>query len=202
MIPYFNGESYCSFCYETLGYRQYACLTDLTMQLLITLLLIAYKLLAPAAEDYLQTTDFLGTEPVLLIPSLNVSSPITTFYQDGLSWTIDPWEKQVGHLENTAWINESSNVVLAGHSQYPNGKAGIFFALDKMQVGDMIFIRDGIHILRFKVTEVRSVDYRDLTVLYPSTDSRLTLITCSIPSYVAKQNLYFERVVVIAEEIK
>lgn len=171
------------------------------MKLLITLLLIIYKLLLPAAENHLDTTDFLGTEAVLMIPSLNISSPITTFYQDNFSWAIDPWEKQVGHLENTPWINQLSNAVLAGHSEYPNRNNGIFFALDTIQVGDIIFIREVATIYRYRVIEVRSVDYRDLSVLYPTTESRLTLITCSIPSYVAEQNLYFERVVVIAEEI-
>jgi LPXTG-site transpeptidase (sortase) family protein len=171
------------------------------MKLLILLLILVYKLLFPAAEDYFEASNFLGTEPILMISSLNIHSPITTFYLDGTSWAIDSWEQQVGHLEGTAGFHYSGNVVLAGHSEYPNGNQGVFFTLDTIKIGDIIFVREGIRMLRYEVIEVKSVDYQDLSVLYPTGENRLTLITCSIPSYVAEQGLYFERLVVVAKEI-
>ena len=137
----------------------------------------------------------------LHIPAIDVNVDVTTFPLGASTWEISPWERNAGHFDQTAWIDFPGNVVIGGHSVYPSGVAGIFYDLERLQAGDVVFVRDGDLQRRYRVTEVRTVDYRDLTVLYPSTDSRVTLITCSVPSYVAAQNLYYERVVVIADEV-
>ena len=54
---------------------------------------------------------------------------------------------------------------------------------------------------RYVVVNILSVDYRDVSVVYPTTFNRLTLITCDIPSYVAEQGIYYERLVIIADEV-
>ncbi|MEL6528289.1 MAG: sortase, partial [Chloroflexota bacterium] len=54
---------------------------------------------------------------------------------------------------------------------------------------------------RYIVINVRSVDYTDVSVVFPTTFNRLTLITCDIPSYVAEQNIYYERLVIVADEV-
>lgn len=135
---------------------------------------------------------------VLHIPALDVHVDVTTFPLGEQTWDISPWERNAGQLERLGWINIPSNTVIAAHSEYPSGVAGVFNELDTLHVGDVIFVRDGDLQRRYVVFEVRTVDYHDLSVLYPTTTHRLTLITCSIPSYVAAQNLYYERVVVIA----
>ncbi len=136
--------------------------------------------------------------PMLIIPKSNIYSPITTFYLDGVSWAIDPWEKRVGHLEGTAWVNNNGNVVLGGHSQYPDGRPGIFAGLYNVAVGDEIIIQNGDTERRYIVAEIKSVRYDDLSVVYPSDSSRLTLITCDIPSLIPDTSFYVDRLVVIA----
>lgn len=169
---------------------------------LITILyLLVFPILARDEDDAGGISAYKNYAPTLIIPALDISIPITTFYMDGTSWEIDAWEELVGHLEGTAEIAFSGNVVLAGHSEYPNGNEGIFFALDTLEIGETIVVREGNRIRRYEVIEVKSVDYRDLSVVYPTTESRLTLITCSIPSYVAAQGLYNERLVVIADKV-
>lgn len=137
---------------------------------------------------------------VLSIPSAGISIGVGTFYLDGVSWAIDPWEQNVGHLQGTSWINTNGNVVIGGHSEYPNGRAGVFKNLYNVRIGDEIFVRDGDLQRRYIVTNIRTVDFRDVSVVYPTPYNQLTLITCDIPSYVAEQNWYYERLVVEAQE--
>lgn len=134
----------------------------------------------------------------LSLPTVNVFAGITTFPLDGYSWAIDPWEKRVGHLQGTAWFDGNGNVVLGGHSTYPNGRPGIFAGLYQLNVGDPVIITVDGNERRYVVTEKLTVHYDDLTVAYPSGDSKLTLITCDIPSFDAASQTYSERLVVIA----
>ncbi|MEQ8677010.1 MAG: sortase [Aggregatilineales bacterium] len=135
------------------------------------------------------------------IPVAGITSAITSFPLDGTSWAIDPWESNVGYLQGTAWLNENGNTVLGGHSQYPNGNAGIFRNLYDVSVGDVIVVREDGADRQYVVVEIRTVYYTDLTVLYPTTHSRLTLITCDVPSFDAVSNVYYDRLVVIADRV-
>lgn len=134
----------------------------------------------------------------LSMPTVNVFVGIKTFPLDGVSWAIDPWEKQVGHLQGTAWFNNTGNVVLGGHSAYPNGKPGIFAGLYQLNIGDPVIVNVDGGERRYIVTEKLVVNYEDLTVAYPSGDDKLTLITCDLPSYDPATQFYSERLVVIA----
>ncbi len=134
----------------------------------------------------------------LSMPTVNVFVGLTTFPLDGVSWAIDPWEKRVGHLQGTAWFNSTGNVVLGGHSAYPNGKPGIFAGLYQLNIGDPVMVNVDGSERRYVVTEKLVVNYEDLTVAYPSSDNKLTLITCDLPSYDPNTQFYSERLVVIA----
>lgn len=137
--------------------------------------------------------------PILMIPSANIYSPITTFPLDGVSWAIDPWEPLVGHLQGTAWLNTIGNMALGAHSAYPDGAAGLFANLYGVNIGDEIAIQDGDSTRRYVVIDIRVVAYDDLSVIYPTSHDRLTLITCDIPSFQPVANFYAERLVVIAD---
>lgn len=130
----------------------------------------------------------------LSIPTANIYSPITTFYLDGTTWAIDAWERYVGHLQGTAWIDQPGNIALGGHSKLPDGRPGIFAGLYGVKIGDPIFLGDR----RYIVSETLTVNYRDLRVIYPTPHERLTLITCDIPSFDSASNAYIDRLVVIA----
>jgi len=142
-----------------------------------------------------------NSAPTLMIPSVGMQVGIKTFPLDGVSWAIDPNEPLVGHLEGTSWVNGNGNVALAGHSLYPNGRAGVFNRLYNVNLGDEIIVQDGDIIRRYRVSDIRVVDYRDISVVYPTAHSRVTLITCDIPSFVSETGLYGERLVVIADAV-
>ena len=77
-----------------------------------------------------------------------------------------------GHLENTAFPGEPGNVVIAGH------RDSFFWSLQNIHLGDDIYLatRDGP--MQYRVTSARVVNPRDVSVLAPTDDAVLTLITC------------------------
>lgn len=140
--------------------------------------------------------------PRLSIPSASIRSSIKTFYLDGTSWAIEPWEKLVGHLQGTAWFTNTGNVVLGGHSEYPNGAPGIFAGLYRVKLGDEITVEVDKVTRRYVVVDIRTVRYDDLSVIAPTGHNRLTLITCDIPSFEPQSSLYSQRLVVVADEVR
>jgi len=139
--------------------------------------------------------------PTLMIPSVGMQVGITTFPLDGVSWAIDPWESSAGHLQGTAWVTGNGNMAIGGHSLYPDGRAGSFNSLYNVSIGDEIFVQDGDFVRRYVVNDIRVVAYTDISVVYPTAHSRVTLITCDIPSFHAASGLYGERLVVIADAV-
>jgi len=142
-----------------------------------------------------------STAPTLMIPSVGMQVGIKTFPLDGVSWAIDPYEPLVGHLQGTSWIDGNGNVALAGHSLYPDGRAGVFNSLYNVSLGDEIIVQEGNTVRRYQVSDIRVVEYTDISVVYPTAHNRVTLITCDIPSFESQTGLYGERLVVIADAI-
>jgi len=77
-----------------------------------------------------------------------------------------------GHLENTALPGESGNAVIAGH------RDTFFRPLRDIQVGDDVFVDTRQGRFQYRVTSLRVVKPHDLSVLNPTEDAVLTLITC------------------------
>jgi LPXTG-site transpeptidase (sortase) family protein len=136
-------------------------------------------------------------QTTLLLPTVGVNMPIIQVYLSNSSWDISHLGQNVGHLEGTAWFDTPGNVALSGHVEMADGRKGVFARLNQMKTGDPIFVNHDGQRIEYIVTEVRVVDPDDISVLYPTLDSRLTLITCG--SYDFLQDIYEERVVVIAE---
>lgn len=154
------------------------------------LVVVVLLLVAPSAgaADGLRIT----------IPTLGVDSHITEFPLNGVSWTINPWEGGIGHLQGTGWFGAAGNIALGGHSWLPNHTPGIFVNLHTLQPGQEVIINNNGEELRYTVTGVSNVSMYDLTVLYPTGDEQLTLITCDAGSFDPESNLYNRRVIVRA----
>lgn len=136
---------------------------------------------------------------IFFAPTAGIRTRIVQSYLNGQSWDVDDLGDYAGHLQGTAWINQPGNVVLAGHAEAVTGARGIFSAIDALNIGDpLLIIQDGQE-YRYSVTELRSVPPNDLSVLYPTSTRRLTLITCS--NYDFWQDTYQERLVVVAEQV-
>jgi sortase A len=77
-----------------------------------------------------------------------------------------------GHLEGTAMPGQAGNVVIAGH------RDSFFRPLRKVRVGDAIFLDTPHGRLRYRVMWLQVVQPRDLSVVAPTDEEVLTLITC------------------------
>lgn len=76
------------------------------------------------------------------------------------------------HLTGSVEPGEPGNAVIAGH------RDTFFRHVHSLRYGDAIFVMRGGHKFRYIVRERKIVEPKDLSVLRPTTDTRLTLITC------------------------
>lgn len=77
-----------------------------------------------------------------------------------------------GHLENTAFPGEPGNVVIAGH------RDTFFWSLQNIHLGDDIFLDTSEGPSQYRVTSARVVNPNEVSVLAPTHEPVLTLITC------------------------
>jgi sortase A len=77
-----------------------------------------------------------------------------------------------GHIEGTPLPGEAGNIGIAGH------RDTFFRQLKDVRRNDEIQIQTPTELLRYQVDWVKIVAPSDLSVLTPSTESTLTLVTC------------------------
>jgi sortase A len=81
-----------------------------------------------------------------------------------------------GHLEKTAFPGESGNAVIAAH------RDTFFRHISELDQGDEIVVERNGRTFRYEVTGKKVVKPEAVSVIAPSRDARLTLITC-YPTY-------------------
>lgn len=95
---------------------------------------------------------------------------------------------------------ERGSAVIAGHLDGVNGEAGVFTNLDKLKVGDKLYVEDDKKIsTMFVVREIRTFDpgYAD-DVFGRSDSAHLNLITCD-GVWDGTKKSYTKRLVVFAD---
>lgn len=123
----------------------------------------------------------LGTK--IKISSINVEGYIF----DGIdAKTMDTgfWHFPISNLPG-----EKGNTVIIGHryAKLPPSK-DTFFNLDKVKVGDKIFVEQVNNSFTYIVTDTKVVEKNDISVLKDFDDYRITLVTCT-PLWTANQRL-------------
>ncbi len=84
------------------------------------------------------------------------------------------------HFPISAYPGELGNVVIIGHRyQFLPPAKNTFFNLDKVRIGDEIKVVDKYNEFTYIVTSKKDVSPNDISVLQPSNDYRITLITCT-----------------------
>ena len=81
-----------------------------------------------------------------------------------------------GHLSQTAWPGEPGNAVIAAH------RDTFFRRLHDLRQGDDVLVRRAGREYRYVVSATAIVKPDDISVIQPTSDTRLTLITC-YPTY-------------------
>jgi LPXTG-site transpeptidase (sortase) family protein len=134
----------------------------------------------------------------IIIPAIEVDSRVVELgiiFEDG-EWQ---WERPVhavGHLKGTADPGQTGNIVMSGHISSPiRGEGQVFKRLPEIKVDDVVVLYTPIRAFAYQVVAKKVVLPTELSVLKPTPDETLTLITC-VPDYI-----YSHRLIVTAKRI-
>jgi len=147
---------------------------------------------APKTATY---TDF-----HLLIPSLNISAPVIADVDgNDKDAYFKALQGGVAQYKGTAKPGEGSNIFIFGHSSYywldPGKYKEIFKNLEDIKVGDDISVWYKSKEYKYKVSSTEVVEPTDVSVLAPTKNEQLTLMTCVPPGTTEK------RLIVIAKPL-
>ncbi len=106
----------------------------------------------------------------IVIPGINIDWPVV----EGDSW--EELKQGIGHRVGSANPGERGNLVLAGHDDVYGEP---FRDLEKLAAGSEVLVYAGGTSFRYVIKAKRVVAPNDLSVLSPSKDPIITLITCT-----------------------
>jgi sortase A len=110
----------------------------------------------------------------LRIPVMFLDSPVQEVKLNFGQWQVSPMD--IGHHEGSANPGEVGNMVLAGHRDI---NSALFRELDRLKPGDDVYVSNSQGEYHYIVRESLVVSPSDTEVMDPTTDRRLTLITCT-----------------------
>lgn len=123
--------------------------------------------------------------PLIEIPKIKVSAPV--IYEPSVAESAVQKALQGGvvHYGNTPEPGQPGNSVIVGHSSNDWWEPGkykfVFVLLDKMVPGDKFSVNHKGKRYVYQVSEIKIVAPTDLSVLAPTADPTITLITCTPP---------------------
>jgi sortase A len=121
-----------------------------------------------------------GTIGIMMIPKISLKVAVS----EGTDQSILKYA--VGHFKGTASPGEIGNSSFAGHRSYAYNE--FFNRLDEMTIGDEIIVRTKKGEFKYKVYEKKVVLPTEVSVLNPTKDATITLVTCT-PIRVATHRL-------------
>lgn len=137
---------------------------------------------------------------LIVIPKINVNAPVVlepSLAEKNIQRSL---QDGVVHYAGTALPGEPGNVAIVGHSSNdwwePGNYKFVFALLEKMAVGDKIQINYNSHKYVYEVSSTKVVEPTDLSVLAPTAEPTLTLITCTPPG------TSWKRLIVSARQIE
>jgi LPXTG-site transpeptidase (sortase) family protein len=135
----------------------------------------------------------------LAIPSIDLDVDVVDAalvdVDGGFTWQVPAFK--VGHAESTAGAGQAGNAVLLGHVTSLHS-GNVFADLDRVRVGDTIQVFSDDRQFDYTVVSAQPVPRTDSSVLQPTSDPSVSLITCTgvwLPTIWD----YTERLVVHAE---
>jgi len=117
----------------------------------------------------------------------------------GKTWDMSGLTNQIAHLGGTANPGQQSNMVLAAHVTLRIG-AGPFVHLERLKAGDIAIVYAGDEVHTYRVVSKTHVAPDDVSVVQPTSDPILTLLTCT--TWDGENRTYTERVAVVARLVE
>ena len=127
----------------------------------------------PSQDNY-------GTIGIMIIPKIDTKVAIS----EGAD--LNTLKYAVGHFAGTAMPGEKGNFCVAGHRSYTYNEA--FNRLDEIKKGDELIVKTAKGQFKYKVYKIDVVEPTNLSVLDPTDDATITLVTCT-PIRVATHRL-------------
>ena len=121
-----------------------------------------------------------GTIGIMTIPKIDLTVAIS----EGID--LETLKYAVGHFPGTGNAGEAGNFCVAGHRSYTYSE--YFNRLDEIVVGDLITVQSKKGTFTYKVYEKKVVEPSEVSVLDPTKDAEITLVTCT-PIRIATQRL-------------
>jgi LPXTG-site transpeptidase (sortase) family protein len=123
---------------------------------------------AQRVKDYEDSLLVNGDPPIgmLTIAEINVHIPI---YNGSEDVNLD---RGVGRIKGMAWLDEPGNLGIAGH------RDGVFRGLKDIKKGDEVEVLSVYGVENYKVSSISIVEISDVSVLEPTSEKTLTLVTC------------------------
>lgn len=119
----------------------------------------------------------------IFIPAINVSAPVGWRVENSASTVANELKKGTIHLAGTALPGEVGNVFITGHSSnlpwIKSSYNSIFALLDKLVVGDIVYLKYQSNIYIYKISNTKTVSPNETSVLNSTDQSILTLMTCT-----------------------
>jgi LPXTG-site transpeptidase (sortase) family protein len=136
----------------------------------------------------------------LVIPSIQVDTPVVELNAQPDDAGVLQWETVpfvAGHYRLTGPVGAPTNVVLSGHV-VTRGLGNVFRDLYRLRPGDPIVVYTDRGHFTYRVSRLRVVKPEAVDVLAPSTEPRLTLITCA-GEFDFRTRTFSERLVVVSD---
>jgi sortase A len=115
----------------------------------------------------------------LVMAKLKVDVPIVEVGIVDGQWDVSKLFTWAGHLVGTGRLGEPGNAALAGHIMLKDSREGAFRWLERLQPGDEVQVYADDRRYTYQVTTTRVVPPTEVSVLAPTSDLVLTLITCT-----------------------
>jgi LPXTG-site transpeptidase (sortase) family protein len=139
------------------------------------------------------------TTPInrIVLPILGIDTEVKYVPYDGSTWLIAGLQQEVAWMGDTSWPGLGGNTALAGHVSLRNGRDGPFRHLDQLHPNDEVTLYTEKNVYRYVVREARVVSEADMTVIEPTENPQLTLVTCV--NFDIATTRYLDRLIVFAD---
>lgn len=132
----------------------------------------------------------------MVVKSIYVDSKVQeigTAWQNGqLIWETVPFV--VGHYRTSAMPGQDGNAIFAGHVTSQT-LGNVFINLWEINIGDKVEIYTKDKVFTYTVNRVHLVTPTDTSVMNPTPDPTITLITCA-GDWIPSQHQYSQRLIV------
>jgi LPXTG-site transpeptidase (sortase) family protein len=162
----------------------------------------SYPIPTPTLSPEIEEGNTPDTSPIvrIVIPSLDLDAKVAYVPFDGQTWMIQGLREEIAWMGNTSWPGLGGNTGLAGHVTVRGLGNGPFRYLDDIIQNDVIYIYTEENIYTYSVREKRVVDQADLSVVDPSENAQITLITCL--EWDEDLEIYIKRLAVMADLVR